>query len=146
MELRRAEISDAQAIAAIENLNFTGAEAWSTASVKSFISNASSRCILALEGGRTAAYLALSICAPEAEIGSIACHPLYKNKGYASALMDYLFSLKNSEGIETVYLEVRKTNVPAIGLYRKFGFVPCGLRKNYYANPTEDAVVMKRDL
>jgi ribosomal-protein-alanine N-acetyltransferase len=81
----------------------------------------------------------------EGHILNIAIHPEYRNKGFGSLLikfsLDYL--LKNSGRIMT--LEVRKSNIQAIALYRKFGFRVVGIRKNYYISDREDALVMERE-
>lgn len=78
----------------------------------------------------------------EAELHNIAILPEYRSKGLSSLLMDKIIS--DTGGTCTIYLEVRAGNAPAIGLYKKYGFTELSIRKNYYKNPVEDAVIMQR--
>jgi len=57
-------------------------------------------------------------------------------------LIQSLISYSRENGISAITLEVRKSNIPAITLYESFGFVRAGLRKNYYSNNNEDAIIM----
>ena len=80
----------------------------------------------------------------EADILNLAVLPEYRRAGIGRALMQTLCDHAGANGIETLFLEVRCTNAPAIALYRSFGFVPYGTRAGYYKNPREDAVLMRR--
>lgn len=76
-----------------------------------------------------------------ADLDNIAVAPEYRRQGIAGMLLDAAF-----DGTEAaVHLEVRTSNAGAIALYRKHGFRECGIRKNYYQNPREDAVLMLRE-
>jgi ribosomal-protein-alanine N-acetyltransferase len=69
----------------------------------------------------------------------------FRKQGIAANLVTYILEkLKNK--VKTCYLEVRVSNLPAINLYKKFGFKICNLRKNYYLLPKEDALIMKLEL
>ena len=75
-----------------------------------------------------------------ATIISLATKKDFQQKGYATLLLnEMLRDLKNSN-VETVTLEVRKSNIKAIKLYEKHGFIFCNTKKNYYENPCEDAL------
>ena len=67
--------------------------------------------------------------------------PQYRNRGIARAVLTK--SLENVDG--DVFLDVRESNIPAISLYRSLGFYDTGVRKDYYSDPEENAVLMKRD-
>lgn len=81
--------------------------------------------------------------ADQADIIDVAVLPAYRRRGIARALMRAVMTAAAADGAETVFLEVRASNVPAIALYESLGFAKCGLRKNYYASPREDAVLMQ---
>lgn len=83
-------------------------------------------------------YLSYSNICGEIEICKIATLPKFRQKGVACALLEKMLN----DDYTKVFLEVRKSNVPAINLYKKFGFEEINRRKNYYSNPTEDAIIM----
>ena len=80
--------------------------------------------------------------ADQADVIDVAVSPDYRRRGIARALMRTVMSAAAADGAETVFLEVRASNAPAIALYAALGFERCGVRKNYYASPKEDAVLM----
>lgn len=80
--------------------------------------------------------------ADEGQITNIAVKKEHRRGGVASGILSALIDAAVESGIAVMGLEVRSTNVAAQGLYKKFGFVPVGRRKNYYREPTEDAVLM----
>ncbi len=82
-------------------------------------------------------YLIYKLIDNEAEIESIAVKKEFRNQGIASKLVQEIKA-------ETVFLEVRKSNIPAISFYNKSGFEQIAIRKNYYSNPCEDAIIMKK--
>ena len=77
----------------------------------------------------------------DAHVTNIAVHPMWRSRGIATELLLDLAWEANRRGCEAVTLEVRHTNVAAQQLYRRFGFVPAGVRKKYYEN-RDDAIVM----
>jgi ribosomal-protein-alanine N-acetyltransferase len=77
----------------------------------------------------------------DAHVTNIAVHPMWRSRGIATELLLDLAWEANSRGCEAMTLEVRHTNVAAQQLYRRFGFVPAGVRKKYYEN-RDDAIVM----
>jgi ribosomal-protein-alanine N-acetyltransferase len=93
--------------------------------------------LVAEEGGLPVAFLVWRHTAPdEVEILNIAVAPSFRRRGIARALLD---SLPKAE----IFLEVRESNVGARGLYRAVGFREAGLRRGYYQNPPEGAIVMR---
>lgn len=79
----------------------------------------------------------------EADITSIAVDEKYRHIGIASALITK-FEKNLPEYINEIFLEVRESNIPAISLYEKFKFKKISIRKNFYSNPNENAMVMKK--
>lgn len=78
----------------------------------------------------------------EGQIISVATLPTYRKRGLAKELLKKVFCLAKENGVELFTLEVRCDNYPAIALYKDVGFNEVGLRKNYYQNPSCDAILM----
>jgi ribosomal-protein-alanine N-acetyltransferase len=85
-------------------------------------------------------FLEYNLSSPEIDIVDIFVDEKFRRQGVASELLTELFD-KYPDHV--IFLEVRQSNIPAINLYRKFGFEQFNIRKNYYKNPTEDALAMK---
>ena len=81
---------------------------------------------------------------PDADILDITVSGDRRNEGIGTQLFLKLLGAARDKGVDSVYLEVRVGNAPARHLYEKFGFEEIGYRKNYYTNPTEDAITMCR--
>lgn len=82
----------------------------------------------------------------EAELHNIAISPDYRGRGLSGLLMDKMISDAAEKQTEVIFLEVREKNAAARGLYKKYGFTELTIRKNYYKNPTEDAIIMQRSV
>jgi [ribosomal protein S18]-alanine N-acetyltransferase len=78
----------------------------------------------------------------EAHITLLAIHPDERGRGWGQDLLIGLFAKAVAIGMNYATLEVRSSNEVAVGLYEKMGFVIAGVRKKYYENPPEDALVM----
>ncbi|WP_294180075.1 ribosomal protein S18-alanine N-acetyltransferase [uncultured Clostridium sp.] len=78
----------------------------------------------------------------EGHITNIAVHPEYRGIGVGSLLLDALIEICRIESINSMTLEVRKSNIIAQNLYKKYGFIEEGIRRFYYANNKEDAIIM----
>ncbi len=91
-------------------------------------------------------YVIFTRMPPEGEILRIAAAADRRRMGVAEGLLRALWQLCEKEGITRVLLEVRSGNTPAINLYQKAGFKEDGVRKAYYRDPTEDALLMSRQL
>lgn len=128
-------------IAVIENLCFK--IPWSRQSIEEEITgNKLAFYLCARADGRIAGYAGMWHICDEGHITNIAVHPEYRKIGIGSMLLQRLVSHARSIGISSMTLEVRKSNIPAQKLYRKFGFVDAGVRKGYYADNNEDALIM----
>ena len=98
----------------------------------------------ALDGHRVVGYVGYLGVIDEYEITNVATHPDYRRQGIGAALIGALLDKAAKNGTARITLDVRESNAPAIALYEKFGFTPCGRRKGFYSSPREDAVVMER--
>ncbi|MDW2799590.1 ribosomal protein S18-alanine N-acetyltransferase [Clostridium boliviensis] len=96
--------------------------------------------VLAEEGA--AGYCVFRIVADECELLRIAVRPEYRGRGLSKKLMDQLVFYSRQKDVKSIFLEVRESNERARNLYRSYGFTEEGIRKNYYLNPCEDAVLM----
>lgn len=97
-------------------------------------------------GQELAAYCSFHAAAGEMEILNIAVDPPLRRGGLARRLLGLVLQICRNLGIEQGYLEVRRSNAAARALYEAFGFVECGVRKAYYPDNGEDAVLMRLDL
>lgn len=89
------------------------------------------------------AFISFSLAADEAEIINLAVHPGYRRKGLGRKLVSRALEFCKMAGVKNFYLEVRPSNIPALSIYRHFGFKEAGRRKSYYPDNLEDALVMK---
>lgn len=87
-------------------------------------------------------YCGVWVVIDEAHVTNIAILPEYRGRKFGEALMQNLFDVARAMGAKSMTLEVRVTNYVAQSMYRKFGFQKGGLRKNYYTDNQEDALVM----
>ena len=89
-------------------------------------------------------YLCLRILFDEAEILDVAVDPVQRRSGAGRLLVGAAFDQCREKGVQSLGLEVRVSNLPAIALYRSFGFTDAGVRRRYYENG-EDALLMQYD-
>ena len=142
MIVRRAELSDIPAVAALERAECPdGADEgmltrlWET----------DGGVILAAgEGDALLGYVWARFVLDEGEIGNIAVAPEHRRCGVGAALLGALFAESERRGAAVLQLEVRESNLAARRLYEKNGFETVGKRKNYYEKPTEDAILMSK--
>lgn len=87
-------------------------------------------------------YAGLWAIEDEGHITNVAVHPDYRRVHLGSILVDTLIAETRKEGLKRFTLEVRVSNLAAIALYEKFGFISAGLRKGYYEDNNEDAMIM----
>lgn len=98
------------------------------------------------ESGEAVGYVGLMYILDEGYISNVAVTAKARRQGIGDMLLDELEIRANEHKLAFMTLEVRESNAPAIKLYSKHGYVPVGLRKNYYDLPRENAVLMTKDL
>lgn len=96
--------------------------------------------------GALVGYLAFSTVVDEMEILNLAVLPEFRRKGHAARLMAMLLAYCRKNGLRKGFLDVKSSNDSAIDLYLKFGFKKIGVRKRYYPDTGEDAILFKRDI
>jgi [ribosomal protein S18]-alanine N-acetyltransferase len=94
---------------------------------------------------RVAAFCTVWVVLDEIHINNIAVRPESRGGGVGRALLEFVLRLGSGLGARRATLEVRRSNVAALKLYEKLGFEVGGVRKNYYANPVEDALILWRE-
>lgn len=130
-------------VAELEKICFS--DPWSEKSVASELTNPLSLWLVAKEGERVAGYIGSQTCGDESDMMNVAVHPDFRRKGIAGSLVDTLVAELKTRESRSLTLEVRASNAPAIALYEKLGFSQIGRRKNYYRNPKEDGLILRKE-
>lgn len=144
MIARKANEEDTARIAEIERAVFS--DAWSEAGIRETMEQKTAGIYVVEAGETTAGYVVIYSVLDESEVARIAVSPEFRRKGVAGLLLDTVISEGVSNGTVTWYLEVRESNSAARALYQKKGFRDIGIRKGFYENPKEDAVLMTLSL
>ena len=131
-------------VAQLEKICF-GTEAWSVNSIASELNNELSLWIVALEGDTVLGYVGSQTVMGETDMMNIAVHPDHRRQKLATGLITWLIGALAKRGSHSLTLEVRASNDPAIAMYTLYGFSQIGRRKNYYRNPREDALILRKE-
>ncbi|MNM53205.1 Protease synthase and sporulation negative regulatory protein PAI 1 [compost metagenome] len=115
---------------------------WSYDSFKRELKNKLASYLVVIMDNRVIAYGGIWVILEEAHITNIAVHPDYRCKGIGETLLNALLDKAYARGAKEITLEVRVSNLPAQWLYKKLGFSEEGIRKNYYEDNKEDALIM----
>lgn len=130
-------------VAELEKLCFS--DPWSENSVAGELNNKLAYWLVAVDDNRVAGYVGSQTVLDETDMMNIAVHPDYRRQGIAEALVETLVKDLRKQGSHSLTLEVRASNEPAQKLYEKLGFAPVGRRPNYYRNPKEDALILRKE-
>lgn len=115
---------------------------WSERSFTNELDNPQSIFAVGFSGSVLAAYGGVWMCVDEAHITNVAVRADLRQRGFGRQMVKYLMHGAKEQGMTCATLEVRASNVAAIALYENLGFAQVGLRKRYYPNNREDAIVM----
>ena len=130
-------------VAELEKLCFS--DPWSESSVASELNNQLALWMVAEDNGRVAGYVGSQTVMGESDMMNVAVHPDYRKQGIATTLIVGLVEELRKRESHCLTLEVRASNENAISLYRKLEFQQVGCRKNYYRNPKEDALILRKE-
>ena len=117
---------------------------WTLDSINNELNNPLAKYVIAqdLSTGEVVGFVGVWIIAGEGDITNIAVRSKYRKQGIASNLLIKLFDVCKTFNCEDITLEVRASNTPAQNLYKKFNFKEEGIRKGYYSDNGEDAIIM----
>ncbi len=144
IEIRRMGFDDIEAVAKIERENFS--VPWDENGFLSFMIREGTVFLTAFLDDRLVGYCGLISAADEADITNVSVSLDARHQGIGSRLVEELIKEAGDMGIKKIFLEVRESNVSAIALYQKHDFKQVGLRKDYYEKPTENALLMFKEL
>ena len=131
---------DAFNISELDKLCF--AVPWSQKLFEEELENAYATYFVAKENGIIIGYGGVWKISGEGQITNIAVHPDHRKKRIGSQLLECI--LFECADMYQIILEVRESNLPAIALYEKYGFIKAGIRKNFYHSPIENGITMVR--
>lgn len=131
-------------IAELEKRCFS--DPWSVNSIGSELNNPLSLWVVAMDGEQLAGYVGSQTVLGWADMMNLAVAPEYRRRGVGEELVEQLIARLIDNEVTCLTLEVRVSNLPAVALYQKLGFIQVGCRPNYYHNPKEDAWILRKEL
>jgi ribosomal-protein-alanine N-acetyltransferase len=143
VDIRRLTLGDLNVIEEIEWRSYP--TPWSRSMFAGELAKPASLCLGAFEGEQLGGYLIVSRYVDAWHVMNIAVDPEFRRRGVATALLERLFELANDGSGRGYTLEVRVSNEGAIKLYERLGFTARGIRRGYYTDNREDALIMWRD-
>ncbi|MBR5295042.1 MAG: ribosomal protein S18-alanine N-acetyltransferase [Clostridia bacterium] len=120
-------------------------DSWSEDAIKGFLSSPASRGYVLLKNGECVSYGLFTCLLGEGEVLRIGTKKSAARQGFAHSLLQFYFDDCKKEGLEKIFLEVRKENLAARRLYEKTGFSLIYTRKGYYKDPTDDACIYEKN-
>lgn len=139
--IRQMKLEDVPAVHEIDHLSFS--LPWPERSFRYEVSeNPAARGWVVEAGGQIIAMLVLWLIFDEAHVATIATHPQYRRQGIGERLLLHALESASQEGAQRAFLEVRAGNDAAQAMYRKYGFTMDGIRRGYYKDNHEDAILM----
>ena len=142
--MRPASRADLPELARLEQRAFT--DPWSEAQLLEAFGWSGSVMLVAEDAGRITGYVLARSIVDEGEILSIATDPDLRRAGIGRTLLAAATATLEARGVRSLWLEVRTSNAPARAMYAAAGFVESGVRRDYYRDPVEDALVLQRVL
>ena len=147
IELRRLALTDLRAIEEIERRSYP--TPWSRSMFAGELAKPSSICLGAFDAdgdeGTLVGYLIVSRYVDAWHVMNVAVDPDHRGRGIATTMLERLFEVTADDARRGYTLEVRVSNETAIDLYQRLGFVETGVRRGYYTDNREDALIMWRD-
>lgn len=144
MEIKKMDTSHVAQVAALERVCFT--DPWSENSVASELENPLSLWLVALQQDMVVGYVGSQSVLGEGDMMNLAVAPGFRRQKIAEKLVLALIHALLEKNVRSLTLEVRASNEPAKALYEKLGFSQVGRRPNYYRNPKEDALILRKEL
>jgi ribosomal-protein-alanine N-acetyltransferase len=142
--IRRMRAADLPAVIEIELQSFS--MPWSEATFRGLLRRSDADLFVAEMAGELVGYTVFWAVLDQGELGNVSVAPEWRRRGIGHQLIDAVLARASDRGVREIYLEVRVSNEGAQLLYNRYGFRQVGRRRNYYLEPTEDALVMRLDL
>lgn len=141
IQIRPMQREDLAMVSALDQLSFS--EPWPPTTFAYELTTTYSICLVAVDpSAQVIGAIVTWLVVDEAHIATIAVHPDHQNQGIGSALLASALLIASRRGARSSLLEVRRSNLAALKLYRHFGYRTVGVRKNYYQNNHEDALLL----
>lgn len=140
ISFRKMAAEDLVGVALLERLSFQSP--WPIQSFVEELDNPVAYYLLAVDGETVVGYAGAWIIVDEAHITNVAVLEAYQRQGLGVRMMREMMQVSKRRGARSMTLEVRTSNMAALALYQKLGFVSAGIRKNYYEDTQEDAMIM----
>lgn len=140
--IREMVLEDLPEVTKIENDLFT--DPWPPVIFAEDVVSVTSYPFVAQIDNTIVGYAILWLGVDEGHLTNIAVSKKYQRKSIAKTLLSYILRFASGLGLGQIILEVRPSNAPAISLYEAYGFETLSIRKNYYRNPAEDCLVMRK--
>lgn len=144
MQIRPMTKNDCEQVAAIEAVSFS--IPWSLKAFTDTVEKDNFRYFVADEAGEILGYCGFLFVLDEAEIPNVCVKSSARKQGVGKKMMNALIEEAKKLGISTLFLEVRESNAAARALYKSLGFAEDGIRKNFYEQPVEHAILMSKAL
>ncbi len=142
--IRHMNNGDIKSLAELDKLCFS--VPWSEQAFADEAENKLANYLVAEKSGEVIGYIGYWKVIDEGHITNVAVSPDNRRQKVASKLLESIIKSAYNDGLVLLTLEVRRSNIAAKNLYESYGFVSLGERKNYYHNPTEDALIMTLEL
>ncbi|CAN5674168.1 ribosomal protein S18-alanine N-acetyltransferase [soil metagenome] len=140
--LRNMTTNDVPAIVEIERESYS--VPWSESTFRGLLRRRDAELVVAALDEQVVGYAAFWCVVDQGELGNVAVTAAARRRGVGERLVGEVIRRAAGRGVREVFLEVRPSNAGARRLYDRFGFVPVGRRRNYYQEPVEDALVLRR--
>lgn len=145
LEIRSMEMGDLEEVLSIEQYSFP--VPWTrNAFLIELRSNPLAHYLVAHQENTLAAYLGSWFLLTDAHVTNLAVHPAFRRKGLATQFLEYFMVEVLLYGIRRISLEVRRNNIQAQRLYRSLGFIQVGIRRGYYQDNKEDAMILSLEV
>lgn len=144
MTIRKCRFEDILSIAELEKVCFKG-EGWSYGAIASSFENSAYSMFVAEEAGEVIGYGCISVACESCDLENVVVAEEYRRSGVGRRILNALIAEASNRGAESIFLEVRVSNAPAMRLYLSCGFVGLYARSRYYSDG-EDCLVMKKSL
>ena len=138
--IKKIQKNDAPRVAEIEKECFS--TPFSESDIQGYLDSPIWHFLGAYDGDKLLGYISFTVIIDECQIVNVAVSVDNRKMGIGSLLVLGMLDYTKSLGVNKAYLEVRESNIGAISLYKKHGFLPVGISKNHYFQPTENAILM----